>query len=84
MVSRRNYVTIVLMIVILLFMFMFTGVLKQELNEYNVNDYEDSYTYGLNATNMYRLDRADNSEFELPRRYAVFIEPSFIQDMRMW
>ncbi len=82
MVSRRNYVTIVLMIVILLFMFMFTGVLKQELNEYNVNDYEDSYTYGLNATNMYRLDRADNSEFELPRRYAVFIEPSFIQDMR--
>ncbi len=78
MVSRRNYVTIVLMIVILMFMFMFTGVLKQELNEYNVNDYEDSYTYGLNATNMYRLDRADNSEFELPRRYAVFIGPAFV------
>lgn len=78
MVSRRNYVTIVLMIVILMFMFMFTSVLKQELNEYNVNDYEDSYTYGLNATNMYRLDRADNSEFELPRRYAVFIGPAFV------
>lgn len=82
MVSRRNYVTIVLMILILMFMFMFTGVLKQELNEYNVNDYEESYTYGLNATNMYRLDRADNSDFELPRRYAVFIEPHFITDMR--
>lgn len=82
MVSRRNYVTIVLMILILMFMFMFTGVLKQELNEYNVNDYEESYTYGLNATNMYRLDREDVSDFELPRRYAVFIEPHFIDDMR--
>lgn len=82
MVSRRNYVTMVLMILILMFMFMFTGVLKQELNEYNVNDYEEVYTYGLNATNMYRPDRADNSDFELPRRYAVFIEPHFIYDMR--
>lgn len=82
MVSRRNYVTIVLMILILMFMFMFTGVLKQELNEYNVNDYEESYISGLNATNMYRLDRADNSDFELPRKYAVFIEPHFITDMR--
>lgn len=82
MVSRRNYVTIVLMILILMFMFMFTGVLKQELNEYNVNDYEESYISGLNATNMYRPDRADNSDFELPRKYAVFIEPHFITDMR--
>lgn len=82
MVSRRNYVTIVLMILILMFMFMFTGVLKQELNEYNVNDYEESYITGLNATNMYRPDKADNSDFELPRRYVVFIEPHFIYDMR--
>ena len=82
MVSGRNYVTIVLMILILMFMFMFTGVLKQELNEYNVNDYEESYISGLNATNMYRPDRADNSDFELPRKYAVFIEPHFITDMR--
>ena len=70
------------MILILMFMFMFTGVLKQELNEYNVNDYEESYISGLNATNMYRPDRADNSDFELPRKYAVFIEPHFITDMR--
>lgn len=82
MVSRRNYVTITLMILILMFMFMFTGVLKQELNEYNVNDYEESYISGLNATNMYQIGKEEDGTFDLPRRYAVFIEPHFIYDLR--
>lgn len=82
MVSRRNFVTISLMILILMFMFMFTGVLKQELNEYNVNDYEESYISGLNATNMYRLGKEEDDTFDIPRRYAVFVEPHFIYDLR--
>jgi len=70
------------MILILMFMFMFTGVLKQELNEYNINDYEDSYISGLNATNMYRPGKEEDGAFDLPRRYAVFVEPDFIHDIR--
>ena len=82
MVSRRNYVTITLMILILMFMFMFTGVLKQELNEYNVNDYEETYISGMNATNMFRPDKEDDGTFELPRRYAVLVEPEFTLEFR--
>ena len=37
MVSRRNYVTIAIMFLILFFMFQFTGVMKNQLNQYGVN-----------------------------------------------
>ena len=40
MVSRRNYVTIAIMFLILFFMFQFTGVMKNQLNEYGVNEYD--------------------------------------------
>ena len=40
MVSRRNYVTIAIMFLILFFMFQFTGVMKNQLNQYGVNEYE--------------------------------------------
>lgn len=82
MVSRRNYVTITLMVLILMFMFLFSGVVKQELNEYNINDYEDSYITGLNATNMLRPEDGDDGAFELPRRYAVLVEPWFSPEIR--
>ena len=36
MVSRRNYLTIAMMFVILLFMFQFTGVMKEQLSEYEI------------------------------------------------
>ena len=40
MVSRRNYITIAIMLLILFFMFQFTGVMKDQLNKYGVNEYE--------------------------------------------
>ena len=42
MISRRNYFVITIMMLILLFMFQFTGVMKERLNEYDVNEYVDS------------------------------------------
>ena len=38
MVSRRNYLTVAIMMLILFFMFQFTGVMKNQLNEYRVKD----------------------------------------------
>ena len=70
MVSRRNFVTITLMILIIIFMFLFTGVVKQELNEYNVNDYEETYIMGMNATKMYRAGKEYSDILDTPRRYA--------------
>ena len=39
MVSRRNFYTMLILLLIVVFMFMFTGVIKQELNEYGTNSY---------------------------------------------
>lgn len=53
MVSRRNYLTVAIMMLILFFMFQFTGVMKNQLNEYGVNEYDQSTYTHLNAENTF-------------------------------
>lgn len=53
MVSRRNYITIAIMFLILFFMFQFTGVMKDRLNQYDVNEYEMSAQTDLNAQDAF-------------------------------
>ena len=53
MVSRRNFLTITIMILILFFMFQFTGVMKNQLNEYGVNEYDQSTYTQLNAESVF-------------------------------
>ena len=42
MVSRRNYIAIVMMLLILFVMFQFSGVMKKQLNEYGENSYAEN------------------------------------------
>ena len=53
MVSRRNFATITIMLMILLFMFQFTGVMKDKLSKYGINEYKESATTELTKQNMY-------------------------------
>lgn len=53
MVSRRNYITIAIMFLILFFMFQFTGVMKDRLNQYDVNEYEVNAQTDLNAQDAF-------------------------------
>lgn len=53
MVSRRNYITIAIMFLILFFMFQFTGVMKDRLNQYGVNEYEVNAQTDLNAQDAF-------------------------------
>lgn len=53
MVSRRNYITIAIMFLILFFMFQFTGVMKDQLNEYGVNEYEMKMQVDLGSQDTY-------------------------------
>lgn len=53
MVSRRNYITIAIMFLILFFMFQFTGVMKDRLNQYGVNEYEMNAQTDLNAQDAF-------------------------------
>ena len=41
MVSRRNFAAITIMLIILLFMFQFTGVMKDKLSKYGINEYKE-------------------------------------------
>ena len=53
MVSRRNFATITIMLVILLFMFQFTGVMKEKLSKYETNEYEESAQTDLTQKDMF-------------------------------
>lgn len=53
MVSRRNFLTVAIMMLILFFMFQFTGVMKNQLNEYGVNEYDQSTYTHLNAESAF-------------------------------
>lgn len=53
MVSRRNFLTVAIMMLILFFMFQFTGVMKNQLNEYGVNEYDQSTYTHLNAESVF-------------------------------
>ena len=53
MVSRRNFFAMGLTMLILFFMFQFTGMVKNALNEYSVNEYEQTASAALSAGSMY-------------------------------
>lgn len=61
MVSRRNFLTITIMILILFFMFQFTGVMKNQLNEYGVNEYDQSTYTQLNAESVFSNEMPANA-----------------------
>lgn len=82
MVSRRNFVTITLMMLILTFMFLFTGAIKQALNEYDVNSFEDTTRTGLDSRSMFRGQAASDEDFTIPRRYVLFVGTRYSEDVR--
>lgn len=62
MISRRNFVTIMLMMITLFFMFQFTQVIKLSTNDYKTNEYSAE-------ENLLKDSRNENEVFE---NYAVY------------
>lgn len=65
MVSRRNYLTIAMMFVILLFMFQFTGVMKEQLSEYESNGYADDTTTSFQRSDAFLAERTSADACEV-------------------
>lgn len=65
MVSRRNYLTIAMMFVILLFMFQFTGVMKEQLSEYESNEYADDTTTSFQRSDAFLAERTSADACEV-------------------
>lgn len=71
MVSRRNYITITMMFLILFFMFQFTGVMREKLNEYSTNEYTlEAYTKLRDDSAFESVNAAPESAAE---SYAVYV-----------
>ncbi len=65
MVSRRNYLTIAMMFVILLFMFQFTGVMKEQLSEYESNEYADDTTTAFQRSDAFLAEQTSADACEV-------------------
>ena len=65
MVSRRNYLTIAMMFVILLFMFQFTGVMKEHLSEYESNEYADDTTTSFQRSDAFLAEQTSADACEV-------------------
>lgn len=65
MVSRRNYLTIAMMFVILLFLFQFTGVMKEQLSEYESNEYADDTTTSFQRSDAFLAERTSADACEV-------------------
>lgn len=65
MVSRRNYLTIAMMFVILLFMFQFTGVMKEQLSEYESNEYADDTTTSFQRSDAFLAEQTSADACEV-------------------
>ncbi len=81
MVSRRNYVTIAIMFLILFFMFQFTGVMKNQLNQYGVNEYEMN-----DQTDLGAQDTFDASAVHAAAQKVAYVGPqsSNVRDVVYW
>lgn len=68
-ISRNNYFAIAMMMLILTFMFQFTVVAKQELNEYGINEYDQSASTKHDKKTMYQVTHKVTED----REYVLFI-----------
>ena len=61
MVSRRNYIAITMMFLILFFMFQFSGIMKEQLNEYESNAYAKTTGTALTSADCF-VPQEDGAE----------------------
>lgn len=82
MVSRRNYLTIAMMFVILLFMFQFTGVMKEQLSEYESNEYAGDTTTSLQRSDAFLAEQSSAGGCEVI--YAGAAEGAVESVVKTW
>lgn len=82
MVSRRNFFTISVMLLILAFMFLFTGVTKQALNEYDVNVHAQVNVSAHFDEEMFYAQPFDPASDLSGREYILFAGNKDSADLR--
>lgn len=70
MVSRRNFFTITIIMVVLLFLFQAPEVVKDKMNHYNSNAYEEKTKTAYTSSSVHTVSKKSAIEND---RYAVYI-----------
>lgn len=70
MVSRRNFFSITLIMLVVVFMFQFPEVIKNQVNNYGKNEYEELTDTGLTDKSVYTASETDVKD---AGRFVVFI-----------
>ncbi len=76
MVSRRKFISMTLMMIVLLFMFQFTQVIKDMDNQYNVNEY--AIENPLNEMSVWKMTEQQEGTIltELNEKFVVYLGSS--------
>ena len=70
MVSRRNFFSITLIMLVVVFMFQVPEVIKNQVNNYGENEYEEITDTGLTEKSVYTASETDVKD---TGRFVVFI-----------
>ena len=70
MVSRRNFLTITVIILVVLFMFQLSGVAKEIWNDFGVNQYAEETKTNLHSDSTYSLGATEDNR---DKDYVIYI-----------
>lgn len=73
MVSRRNFISIIMIMLVLLFMFQFTGVAKETWNEYKTNQNADETKSNLTQKDVYDAQDVAAKEQVTTGEYVIYL-----------
>lgn len=73
MLSKRIYFTISCIMLLLLFMFQASGIIRKDNNSYDNNSYADTEQTDLTRNNVYTVSQSEQEVLEADKRYVVYI-----------
>lgn len=73
MITRRIFLTITVIMMLVLFLFQFTGIIRRKYNDYENNSYKASTETNLKASDEYKVLTKESDVLSSANRYVVYI-----------
>lgn len=73
MITKRIFLTITVIMMLVLFLFQFTGVVRRKYNDYENNSYKASTETNLKASDEYKVLTKESDVLSSANRYIVYI-----------
>ena len=73
MITRRIFLTITVIMMLVLFLFQFTGIIRRKYNDYENNSYKAATETNLKASDEYKVLTKESDVLGSANRYVVYI-----------